>query len=252
MADGRRGGLARSRNIKPGFFLNDELAEIEPLGRLLFIGLWTLADRAGRLEDRPKKIKAAILPYDNCNIDKLLQSLYGKGFIIRYLVSGDGYIQVVNFTKHQNPHMKEQASEIPAPDLHHASTVLAPDEHGSRPAESLLLNPESLLLNTAAPCKTRAAPPPKIKYLDAVYLTDVEYQKLQEVLGQKNLDIGIEQLDYSITVKSGKYKDHYKTLLNWQKRGYLNGENGGGQGKYQGVVDWAERKKQEMIQHESQ
>jgi hypothetical protein len=25
--------MARSRNIKPGFFLNDKLAEIEPLGR---------------------------------------------------------------------------------------------------------------------------------------------------------------------------------------------------------------------------
>ena len=165
--------MARSRNIKPGFFLNDELAEIEPLGRLLFIGLWTLADREGRLEDRPKKIKAAILPYDNCNIDKLLQALYGKGFIVRYLVSGDGYIQVVNFTKHQNPHMKEQASEIPAPDLHHASTVLAPNEHGSCPADSLLLIPDSLnpLIDSLNPPKNGAGVVKKIakKHRDELF-----------------------------------------------------------------------------------
>lgn len=50
--------MARARNIKPAFFMNDELAEIDPLGRLLFIGLWTIADREGRLEDRPARHKS--------------------------------------------------------------------------------------------------------------------------------------------------------------------------------------------------
>lgn len=105
--------MARARNIKPGFFMNDRLAEIEPLGRLLFAGLWTIADREGRLEDRPKKIKAEILPYDNCNIDNLLNSLAPE-FIIRYSVDGKNYIQIVNFLKHQNPHPREVPSIIPA------------------------------------------------------------------------------------------------------------------------------------------
>jgi len=48
--------MARSRNIKPGFFRNEMLAECSPLARLLFAGLWCLADRFGRLEDRPKRI----------------------------------------------------------------------------------------------------------------------------------------------------------------------------------------------------
>ena len=37
----------RARNLKPGFFKNETLAEIEPLGRLLFQGLWCMADREG-------------------------------------------------------------------------------------------------------------------------------------------------------------------------------------------------------------
>jgi hypothetical protein len=65
--------MARARNIKPGFFLNDELAECEPLARLLFAGLWCIADREGRLEDKPKRIKVEILPYDDCDIDYLLK-----------------------------------------------------------------------------------------------------------------------------------------------------------------------------------
>ncbi len=38
--------------IKPGFFANDDLAECEPLARLLFIGLWTIADSRGVLEHK--------------------------------------------------------------------------------------------------------------------------------------------------------------------------------------------------------
>lgn len=115
--------MARARNIKPSFFANDDLADINPLGRLLFIGLWTVADRDGRLEDRPRRIKAEILPYDDCDVDSLLNDLNQHGFIQRYEVDGERFIQVVNFTKHQNPHVKESASSIPAPDEHHTSPV---------------------------------------------------------------------------------------------------------------------------------
>ena len=107
--------MARSRNIKPGFFLNDELAEIEPLGRLLFAGLWTMADREGRLEYRSKKIKAEILPYDGCDAVLLLRALEEKEFIFMYEADGVSYIEITNWHKHQNPHHMEAPSEIPAP-----------------------------------------------------------------------------------------------------------------------------------------
>ena len=43
---------------------NEELADLDPIARLLFIYLWMLADREGRLEDRPKRIAGRALPYD--------------------------------------------------------------------------------------------------------------------------------------------------------------------------------------------
>jgi len=117
--------VSRSRNIKPGFFKNDLLAECEPLARLLFAGLWCQADREGRLEDRPKRIKADCLPYDDCDIEDLLDQLASRGFIVRYVVDGKGFIASPTFLTHQNPHCKEAASSIPAPDKHSASTVQA-------------------------------------------------------------------------------------------------------------------------------
>lgn len=136
--------MARSRNIKPSFFTNDDLAEVHPLGRLLFIALWTMADREGRVEDRPRKIKAEALPYDDADADALLNDLHERGFILRYAVGANRYIQIVNFGKHQNPHVKEQASSIPAPDMPGASPVQEPEQNGSCRADSLLLIPDSI------------------------------------------------------------------------------------------------------------
>ena len=50
--------MARSRNIKPSLFKNEVLGVADPLYTILFEGLWVLADREGRLEDRPLRIKA--------------------------------------------------------------------------------------------------------------------------------------------------------------------------------------------------
>lgn len=110
--------MARARNIKPSFFTNDELADCQPLARLLFISLWTLADREGRLEDRPKRIKGQTFPYDDCDCEQLLNELEKHGFILRYEVNGNKFIQITNFVKHQNPHHKEIASIIPPPENH--------------------------------------------------------------------------------------------------------------------------------------
>lgn len=110
--------MARTRNIKPAFFDNDILGGLSSLTRLLFIGLWCIADRDGRLEDRPRRIKKTLLGYDDVNTeetDGMLQQLADNGFIIRYEVDDEAYIQIVNFSKHQNPHMHEKMSEIPPP-----------------------------------------------------------------------------------------------------------------------------------------
>lgn len=144
--------MARARNIKPSFFLNEHLAELDPLARLLFIGLWCIADREGRLEDRPKRIKAEVLPYDSCNVEKLLEDLASgpDPFITRYEVGGNKYILINNFKKHQNPHQNEKASVIPAPEgieKFQEITGAVQEMHHTNRAESLKLNPDSGFLD---------------------------------------------------------------------------------------------------------
>ena len=108
--------MARIRTIKPDFFKHEDLAELPAMTRLLFIGLWTQADREGRLEDRPKRLKIEIFPYEEYDIEAGLSKLTEDGFIIRYDANGK-FIQIANFAKHQQPNIKEKPSTIPAPCL---------------------------------------------------------------------------------------------------------------------------------------
>lgn len=105
--------MGRIRSIKPDFFLHEGLAELSPLHRLLFIGLWTQADKSGRLEDRPRRLKAALLPWEDCDIDGLLWGLDEGGFIARYSADGKDCIEILNFPKHQRPHPKEASADLP-------------------------------------------------------------------------------------------------------------------------------------------
>ncbi len=98
--------------------MNEHLVELPFETRLLFAGLPCFADREGRLEDRPLKLKMCMFPTDDVPMHRMLDALQEKGFIQRYVIDGSKYIQIKNFCKHQTPHHKESASVIPAPEGH--------------------------------------------------------------------------------------------------------------------------------------
>lgn len=140
--------MARSRNIKPSIYKNELLGVADPLLTILFTGLWCLADREGRLEDRPLRIKAEIFPYRDLPLfNGYLTELARLGFIHRYEADGMAVIQVVNFSKHQSPHKTEKESElpeIPADSVSCAITVKAPLSNWNVHVKESLI-PDSLI-----------------------------------------------------------------------------------------------------------
>jgi len=184
--------MARARNIKPGFFANEELVELPFATRLLFIGLWTIADREGRMEDKPKRIKMALFPADDFDIGSSLDDLQKSGFLLRYEHDGARYIQVLAFNKHQNPHRDEKPSSIPAPSMHCANTVQAQCNNeddtvaiGLIP-DSLNLIPDTLNLIPDSISRIQVKPHVEQTQLDAGKVPDV----IQEVFAywQKIMD----------------------------------------------------------------
>lgn len=147
--------MARARNIKPGFFTNELLGTYDPIISLFFAGLWCLADRDGRLEDRPLRIKAELFPYrEGLDINGYLTVLELDAFLIRYEVAGTRYIQINNFAKHQTPHHTEKAKGFPGPEQAQSGAqgkdVLAPLKDGESqvPERSDSLIPDSLIADS--------------------------------------------------------------------------------------------------------
>lgn len=171
--------MARARNIKPSFFQDDKLGELPIFSRMAFIGLWTLADFKGCLEFRPKMLKVQLLPYDECNIEEVINNLEQARFIRYYSVDGKKYIKIVNFEKHQNPHKNERDSGSDIPDINKNNELTQdgtkPDLIGTARADSLLLIPSSLIpdslnADSGSPQGSgaeKSAPPQKTKIAES-------------------------------------------------------------------------------------
>lgn len=218
--------MARARNIKPGLFKNEILGVADPLFTLLFQGLWLLADRAGRLEDRPLRIKAEVFPYrEGISVDDMLNWLQTNGFIVRYQVKDLRAIQIINFEKHQNPHVREVPSEIPAEhsqgdDEAQPRQCSEPDpaQPCTEPARLIpsSLIPDSLSSDSDAPAvASRAAPRPSRKCPDSFEPADPEAFIAEHAPG----------VDWR--VETAKFRDHtFKAAIsdwsgawrNWMRR----------------------------------
>lgn len=120
----------RIRTIRPEFFKDEEIADLKPVERLLFIGLWCMADRRGRLENRPRRIKAEILPYDSVSVEPLLDALAARKFIVRYHADGKDVIQIRTFEVHQRIIGKEAETESKLPGYNGETTGNHPGSNG--------------------------------------------------------------------------------------------------------------------------
>jgi hypothetical protein len=106
----------RQRPLKPSFFKNELLAQCAFEWRLLFEGLWCLADREGRLKEELVKIKAEILPNDPVDVCVGLARLAEVGLITRYTTdTGLRLIAINCWPDHAKPWSDEPASRLPGP-----------------------------------------------------------------------------------------------------------------------------------------
>ena len=145
--------MPRARSLKPSFFTNEDLGECSPLARLFFAGLWCWADREGYVEDRPRRLRAQILPYDDASGEALVTELVDRGLVERLTIQGERVLYLPTFSKHQDPHPRETPSRFaqgaPKADLGGGEQVSSPASPSSpscpsRPSSpSVPPNPQS-------------------------------------------------------------------------------------------------------------
>jgi len=102
--------------INPEFFLHEGLAKCSPEARLLFISLWTQADREGRLRWIPIRVLAESFPHEPKTDVQVLAAELEKAEVVRfYLIRGRLFAYLPGFTTWQRPHRNEAASKCPEP-----------------------------------------------------------------------------------------------------------------------------------------
>ena len=105
----------RIRSIKPEFWKSERVASLPRDSRLLFIGLWNLADDAGRFRAHPNLIQGELFPYEpTADVAAWLAPLVEAGLVVLYEVEGRRFGLVAGFEEHQKID-KRTESRLPAP-----------------------------------------------------------------------------------------------------------------------------------------
>lgn len=106
----------RIRSLKPELFRDEKVQRLPRDARLLYIGLITHADDAGRLDGEPVAVRSLVFPHDDLptkTVVKLLDAIREKGLIYRYEAEGFSWIEIRGWSKHQRVD-KPTPSRIPS------------------------------------------------------------------------------------------------------------------------------------------
>jgi hypothetical protein len=96
--------MARIRTIKPDYWTDEAVVELEFWERLLFIGLWNFADDQGFLLYSPKRIKMQVFPADDVDVSRGLARLLEVSLLEAFDVlstPGAVLLRVKGWDKHQ-------------------------------------------------------------------------------------------------------------------------------------------------------
>lgn len=116
--------MARARLLKAEFFEDEKLNALPFGARLLYEALWCLADREGRLEDRPTRVAAFAFPpmgHEKLQaqarraVPAWIDALVDADCLQRYEVDGEPYLLIRKWEKHQRVHPNEPKSSLPQP-----------------------------------------------------------------------------------------------------------------------------------------
>lgn len=128
--------MARNRMLNPEFWLDEGMAELSPLARLLYMGLWGICDdNYATLPNRPKWIKAQIFPYEDVNTPQLLTELSESGKLIKFVADdNEEYFYIKNFFKYQKV---EKPSKPKYPQFEEIRVVVPDSSPTSRSEEKI-------------------------------------------------------------------------------------------------------------------
>lgn len=117
--------MARKRMIDPAFWQSEHISRLSLFERLVFIGLFSLADDEGRGRANPRLLCSELFPYDRVKTDDMVSALANiarYASVVFYEAGGCAYYSLLNWKKWQKvekprpsliPPCPEPSSSIP-------------------------------------------------------------------------------------------------------------------------------------------
>ena len=141
--------MARIRTIKPEFWQDEKLGPLSPLDRLVFLGLISQADDAGRLVDSPRMLNGLLFPYTDDDCSGSLETLARLSRVLRYTSnSGQQLLQIVGWSHHQrvdNP--SSYTLPGPSPEAIAGETLSEPSRDSREKLTTVSRNPSVPILD---------------------------------------------------------------------------------------------------------
>lgn len=217
--------MARKRMIDPNIWQSEDFSKLNPFERLVFIGLFSHADDAGRGRAKASYLKSSIFPYDEkikvAEVDRALESIAKHMSVIFYEIDGGEYYTLINWGKWQKVE-KPTDSIIPA--YYEGCTVIRGGVGEESGMSRGRVGEESRLIEEKRSKEKRSKEnireegthaPEKLSLADNVKMTQDEYNKLIDKYGNEATDWMIKKLDSYKGAKGTTYKSDYRAILNW-------------------------------------
>ena len=212
--------MARTRLINPEFFLHEGLGKCSPHARLLFISLWTQADREGRLRWIPLRIHGDAFPHEpTLSVEKLGRELQTAGVLLLYSVEGRRFAHLPGFKRWQSPHRNETQSRVPPPPA--GQPRVNQRTAKGRPDTSLIvsqsLSPQPLSPNTSSPPPDEGGRYSEESMVLALYLREV----ITDHSPQYSKKVTAKRLqDWSVTIDrlirlDGANPEEVRRIITW-------------------------------------
>lgn len=233
--------MARKRMIDPGIWESEDFSKLSILARLVWIGLFSNADDAGRGKANPAYIKSQIFAYDEVDLQDIktaLDEIKNTMSINFYEVDGKRYYQLESWDKFQTIN-RPSPSQIPSKNAANLNNQEQITEYSLNNQEQITDNSlpkmeiekeiedkEEVKENTLTSVKESGEPlsrgeqiqNKKHKYgeFKNVLLTEDEYNRLitETKYGVNGLD-AIERLSYHRKMTGYKSKDDNLAIRKW-------------------------------------
>lgn len=132
--------MARKRMIDPNIWQSEDFGKLSNLAKVVFIGLFSLADDEGRGRANPVYLRSTLFPYNekmrSTDVEVALSEISRNMSIVFYSCDGNNYYNLLSWNTFQKID-KPTDSKIPAFDENDITIRRLFDEDSSKPRRTL-------------------------------------------------------------------------------------------------------------------